>query len=149
MKRIITIILTFTLIFSSLAISSFAASSSGGKYVKVKKATYLKYKKAYNEQKQLKKQLKIAKSKLKALQRENDSLQNENEVLKDQLGNIGPNDDIDELKHRLEQQEDINDWLWMSINSLGLSYSNHIWTVPTEFPSSFMINGSKYTVRRE
>lgn len=126
MKRIITIILTFTLIFSSLAISTFAASSSGGKYIRVKKTTYQKYKKAYNEQKQLKKQLKTAKSQLNALRRENESLQNE-----------------------LEEKNGLNSWTWMSIKSLGLSYDNKEWTIPSEFPSTFMINGTTYTVRRQ
>lgn len=122
MKRIVTIILTFTLIFSSLAVSSFAASSSGGKYVRVKKATYQKYKKAYTNQKKLKLTIKQQKNTIKQLEASN---------------------------AELEQQSGINDWLWMSINSLGLSYENKTWTVPAEFPSTFMINGTKYTVRRE
>lgn len=171
MKRIITIILTFTLIFSSLAVSSFAASSSSGKgYVRVKRVTYLKYKKAYKDQKKLKIKIKnlqktiafkqmdyedamdqyeVAMEENEKLEEKIKNLENENAVLKEQLGNIGPNDDIDELKHRLEQQEDINDWLWMSISSLGISYTNKTWIVPTEFPSTFMINGTRYTVRRE
>lgn len=57
MKRIITIMLTLTLVFTSCAFSCFASSSSGS-YVKVKKATYMKYKKAYKENKKLKEAIK-------------------------------------------------------------------------------------------
>lgn len=122
MKKFITIMLVFALAFSTLTVSTFAASSSGGKYIRVKKVTYQKYKKAYTNQKKLKLTIKQQKNTIKQLEARNEEL---------------------------EQQEAINDWLWMSINSLGISYESKTWTVPTEFPSTFMINGSKYTVRRE
>lgn len=173
MKKFITIMLVFALAFSTLTVSTFAASSSSkSKYVKVKRATYLKYKKAYKEAPKLKKEIKELKArkpetltetivktvvedtseydkKITDLQAQVDSLSNENAVLKEQLNNVNSNDDIDELKHRLSQQEDINDWLWMSIKSLGISYSNKTWTVPTSFPTTFMINGTKYNVVQE
>ncbi len=134
MKRIITIILTFTLIFSSLAVSTFAASSTSGKgYVRVKRATYLKYKKAYKDQKKLKIKIRNLQKAIALKQMDYEDAMDQYEIAMEEN----------------EKLEGINNWLWMSINSLGLSYNNHIWTVPTEFPSSFMINGSKYTVRRE
>ena len=156
MKKFITIMLVFALAFSTLTISTFAASSSKTTYVKVKKTTYLRYKKAYEANKKLKVTIKQQKATIASLTSENedqkatiDSLTNENANLKEQLNNMSPNDDIDELKHRLSQQEDINDWLWMSFRSLGITYTNKTWTVPASYPEKFIINGTTYTVIKE
>lgn len=165
-KKSVTLMVLFCMVFGCFAIPSNAATKTS-KYVKVKRATYLKYKKAYQEAPKLKKEIKELKArkpetivktvvekeefdtseydkKIADLQAQVESLSNENTALKEQLNNIGPNDDIDELKHRLEQQEGINDWLWMSLSSLGISYSNKIWSIPETFPQTFIINGAKY-----
>jgi predicted RND superfamily exporter protein len=124
-KRFTAIIMVLCLVFSLFTVTT-SATSKVSKYVKVKTATYQKYKKAYNENKKLKTQIKELKS--------------ENKKLKEELKKI------DELKQNLEQQKGINNWLWMSLSSLGISYSNKTWSVPKTFPETFIINGAKYKV---
>lgn len=119
MKRIITIILTLTLVFSSCVISTFADSSTGTGYVKVKKSVYLKYKRAYNENVKLKKTIKQQKNTIK------------------------------QLRESADDKDSTNSWLWMNVKSLGLSYSDKTWTVPNEFPDKFIINGTTYKVIKE
>lgn len=118
MKRIITIMLTLTLVFSSCAFSCFASSSSTG-YIKVKKATYLKYKKAYNESKKLKTQIKQLKNTIETMQKEADN------------------------------KDSMNSWVWMNIKSIGLTYKDKTWTIPADIPEKFMINGTTYYVVKE
>lgn len=122
MKRITTVFIILVMIFSTFAVTSNAASTTGG-YVKVKNATYQKYKKAYKENVKLKKQIKQQKNTIKALQTK---LSNSNTDLED--------------------AESMNSWLWMNIKSMGITYNSKNWTIPASYPSSFIINGSTYTV---
>ena len=142
MKKFITIAITACIVFAIIisATATTHAASPAKKYIRIKQATYMKYKKAYNNQKKLNITIKQQKNTIKQLEAKNAELEA-------RLANLGPNEDIDEIKHRLEQQSDINDWLWMSIRSLGISYENKTWTVPSTFPSTFMINGSSYKVQ--
>lgn len=119
MKKFITIILTVALLFGTFTISTFAASSSGTGYVKVKKSVYLKYKRAYNENVKLKKTIKQQKNTIK------------------------------QLRESTDDKDSMNSWLWMNVKSLGLSYSDKTWTVPNEFPEKFIINGTTYKVVKE
>ena len=131
MKKIITIALAFTLLFSSFAVTTFAASSSG-EYVKVKKATYQKYKKAYKQNKELKKELK-------------DYIATVSELTMQLEATY---DELDAAKLDVEDKQSMNDWLWNCIYGMGLSYKDKTWTVPEEFPQQFRVKGSTYTVKR-
>ena len=118
MKRIITIMLALTLVFTSCAFSCFAASSSTG-YVKVKKATYMKYKKAYKENKKLKLTIQQQKATIESMQKTADD------------------------------KDSMNSWVWMNIKSMGLTYKDKTWTIPADIPEKFMINGTTYHVVKE
>ena len=131
MKKIITIILAFTFLFSSFAVTTFASSPSGG-YVKVKKATYQKYKKAYKQNKELKKELK-------------DYIATVSELTMQLEATY---DELDAAKLDVEDKQSMNDWLWNCIYGMGISYKNKTWTIPKEFPSQFRVKGSTYTVTR-
>lgn len=131
MKKIITIALAFTFLFSSFAVTTFASSSSG-EYVKVKKATYQKYKKAYKQNKELKKELK-------------DYIATVSELTMQLEATY---DELDAAKLDVEDKQSMNDWLWNCIYGMGLSYKDKTWTVPEEFPTQFRVKGSTYTVKR-
>lgn len=122
MKRITTIFIILVMIFSTFAVTSNAASTTGS-YVKVKKATYQKYKKAYKENPKLKKQIKQQKATVKSLRTS-----------------------LSDTQADLEDANSMNSWLWMNIKSMGITYNSKNWTIPASYPSSFIINGSTYTV---
>lgn len=119
MKKIITIIMVLCLMIGTFTVSTFAASSSGTKYIKVKASTYTKYKKAYNNQKKL-----------------TEKIQKKDAQIK-------------KLKENLESEKSKNNWVWMNIYSLGISYSDKKWSVPRTIPSKFIINGVTYTTQWE
>ena len=131
MKKIITITLAFTFLFSSFAVTTFASSSSG-EYVKVKKATYQKYKKAYKQNKELKKELK-------------DYITTVSELTMQLEATY---DKLDAAKLDVEDKQSMNDWLWNCIYGMGISYKDKTWTIPEEFPQQFRVKGSTYTVKR-
>ena len=76
-------------------------------------------------------------------------LEAENASLKEQLASYDSNDDIDEIKFRLQQQEDINTWYSDSLNAMGIYYSNNTWFFPTELPESITSNGRTIKVVKE
>lgn len=115
-------------VFSLSVTSTFAASNT--EYVKIKKSTYQKYKKAYQK---------------------NKKLQNTISELDKELGNmtIQYEDAMDlyELATEdAEQQTAINDWLWNSLSAMNIKYKNKTWTINGEIPNSFYIKGTEYTV---
>ena len=130
MKKLVTILLTFIMIFGTFAVTTNAYSGST-EYVKIKKATYEKYKKAYKSQGKLKKQIRKL----------------EKKVALKQIAYEDAMDQYDIAAEEYEKQKSLNSWLWMNVKSLGLSYSEKTWTVPASYPSSFMINGATYKVK--
>ena len=140
MKRIISITLVLCLVFSMFTVTSSAMSKKSGKYVKVKKATYQKYKKAYNNQKNLKVQIQKTGEENYGLKRQVNSLTN-TVAAKDQ--------EIARLQEELEDQKSLNRWVWNNIYSLGLSYKDKVWTIPAKYPAKYMIDGATYIVQFE
>lgn len=118
MKKFITILLTLTLILGACTASTFAASKGGAK-IRVKKATYMKYKKAYKENKQLK-------------------------ITIDQQKKT-----IESMQKTADDKDSINSWVWMNIKSMGIKYNNKTWTIPSTLPDKFIINGTTYYVVKE
>ena len=122
-KRIVAILLIMGVLFSVSSLSVNAASKKSAKYVKIKKTTYQKYKKAYKEnQKYL--------DEIFALQDDYEKIYQENANLKEEL---------DKTKSQ-------NSWIWNNVRSIGLSYSNKTWTIPSAIPESFIVDGVKYKV---
>lgn len=121
-KRFIVITMVLCLVFSLFTVTSNAASKNK-KYVKVKYTTYQTYKKAYLNQTKMNKQIKSLKQQVKTKQ-----------------------NTIDQQKKTLEDQKSMNKWLWNNIYSMGISYENKTWTIPAEFPQTFIIDGAKYKV---
>lgn len=126
MKRFITIMLVLTLAFSALTVSTFAASSSKGKTVKVKKATYQKYKKAYKENQDLKLIIAQQQATIDSMKASSDSLQK-----------------------TIADKDSLNMWVWSCIKSLGLKYKDKTWTIPASYSDKFIINGTTYYVVKE
>lgn len=124
-KRFIVITMVLCLVFSLFTVTS-SAMSKKPKYVKVKKATYQAYKKAYKNQKTLNNQIKKYKAQISVKQNTIEQLKKKNAELADQAS--------------------MNKWLWNNVRSLGLSYKNKTWTIPAEYPQSFIIDGVKYQV---
>ena len=113
MKKLASIVLILIMMFSTFAVT---VNASSDEYVKVKKATYQKYKKAYKNQEKLKTKISDQKEQIK------------------------------KLKKKLEDKDSMNSWLWMNVKSLGITYDSKTWTVPKTFPAQFMINGTFYKV---
>lgn len=140
MKRIISMIMVLCLVFSMFTVTSSAMSKKTSKYVKVKRATYQKYKKAYNNQKNLKIEIQ--------------NLEEENYNLKRQVNDLtntiaAKDEEIARLQEELEDQKSLNRWVWNNIYSLRLSYKDKVWTIPAEYPTKYMIDGATYTVQYE
>ncbi|MBP5596737.1 MAG: hypothetical protein J6Y02_15225 [Pseudobutyrivibrio sp.] len=171
MKKFVTILLTFTLLFSICTVSTFAASSSGK--ITVKKATYQKYKKAYQNQKKLKTKINKLERKV-AIKQSNyedamdqyEIAMEENEKLEKAYAELETKynalieentnstlryteDEYDSVKEALEDAEWQRDWLWNNINSMGITYSDKTWTIPAELPDKFIINRTTYKVIKE
>lgn len=132
MKKFITILLTLTLILGACTASTFAASKGGAK-IRVKKATYMKYKKAYKENKELKIKVKQLEKSLALKQMDYEDAMDQYEIAMEE-------------SDKLSSQ---NNWAWMCIKSMGLSYNNKTWTVPSTLPDKFIINGTTYYVVKE
>ena len=140
MKRIISMIMVLCLVFSMFTVTSSAMSKKTSKYIKVKRATYQKYKKAYNNQKNLKIEIQ--------------NLGEENYGLKRQVNDLtntvaAKDEEIARLQEELEDQKSLNRWVWNNIYSLGLSYKGKVWTIPVEYPTKYIIDGATYTVQFE
>lgn len=126
-RRFIATIMVFCLVFSLFTVTSNAASKKKkAKYVKIKKATYQTYKKAYNENKSLKNQLASKNSTLNAIKKQ-----------------------LDEKNAALESANSMNKWVWSNINSMGIDYEKKTWTIPKGMPEKFVIDGVTYKVIRE
>lgn len=132
MKKFITILLTLTLILGACTASTFAASSGGAK-IRVKKATYMKYKKAYKENKELKIKVKQLEKSLALKQMDYEDAMDQYEIAMEE-------------SDKLSSQ---NSWAWTCIKSMGLKYNNKTWTVPSTLPDKFIINGTTYYVVKE
>ena len=128
MKKFITIVIAFALILGACTTATFASSSSG--YVKVKKATYQKYQKAYKQNKELKKELK-------------DYIATVSELTMQLEATY---DELDATQLDLKDKESMNDWLWNSIYGMGITYKDKTWTIPSDFPTQFRVRGTLYTV---
>lgn len=133
MKKIITMIVIIAVAFTFTMIPVSAAS----KYVKVKKTTYNKIKK---QNKKYKKEIGDYKATVSdavgTINRLNKNLEEKEK-------------ELEKVKEELESQKSMNKWMWNSIYSMGMSYKGKVWTVPAEFPESFIMDGVKYTVKTE
>lgn len=136
MKKIITTIIILAVILGGFTVMPKAAS----KYIKVKAATYEKYKKAYKTNAKLKKTIANQKSALDAKEKEIKRLKKELDLAKDE------NADIYELKSQLESAKSMNQWVWSCIKSIGITYKDKTWSVPTELPTKFIVDGVTYKV---
>lgn len=126
-RRFIATIMIFCLVFGLFTVTSNAASKKKkAKYVKVKKATYQTYEKAYNENKSLKNQLASKNNTINAIKKQ-----------------------LDEKNAELESANSMNRWVWSNINSMGIDYEKKTWTIPKEMPEKFVIDGVTYKVIRE
>lgn len=125
----ITIVLALitALAMNMLTVTSAAAAKE--KTIKVNKSTYEKLKKENKELKKVKKENKRLKKEIKRATK-----------------TIGS---LDATCSELEDQKSINQWMWSNIYSMGISYKNKTWTIPKEMPSTFYVNGTKYTVNQE
>lgn len=126
-RRFIATIMVFCLVFSLFTVTSNAASKKKkAKYIKVNKATYQTYKKAYNENKSLKNQINSKDSTINALKKQ-----------------------LSDKDAELESANSMNRWVWSNINSMGIDYEKKTWTIPKEIPEKFVIDGVTYKVIRE
>lgn len=126
-RRFVAIIMVLCLVFSLFTVTANAASKKKKvKYVKVKKATYQTYKKAYNENKILKEQI-------EALQ---------NRVAIKQTA-------YEDALEDAESANSMNRWVWGNLKSIGITYNGKNWTIPKEVPEKFIIDGVTYTVTKE
>lgn len=126
-RRFIALTMVLCLVFSLFTVTANAASKKKKvKYVKVKKATYQTYKKAYNENKVLKEQI--------------ESLQNR--VAMKQTA-------YEDALEDAESANSMNRWVWSNLKSIGITYNGKNWTIPKEVPEKFIIDGVTYTVTKE
>lgn len=133
-RRFIAMIMVLCFVFSLFTVTANAASKKKKvKYVKVKKATYQTYKKAYNENKKLKKKIASLEKRVAIKQ-------------------IAYEDAMDQYELALEDAESansINRWVWSNLKSIGITYSGKNWNIPKEVPEKFIIDGVTYTVTKE
>lgn len=137
MKKFITLTITFCMIFSCFTVSSNAMTKIQKKYTKVKTTTYQKYKKAYKNQKSLK-------NKITKLEKQ---LANKQAAYEDAMDQYElALEDAETTHDKLDSANSSNKWLWTNLKSMGIQYKNKVWTVPSELPTTFMIDGVKYKV---
>ena len=131
MKRIISMFMVFVFVISVFTVSSSAMSiKAPQKYTKVKTTTLKKYKKAYKENVKLKKQI-------QSLQSTSDAKDKVVISLKSQLA---------AKQEKLDSANSMNSWIWNNVKSMGISYKSKVWTIPSEFPEKFIIDGATYRV---
>lgn len=136
-KKFIVITMVLCLVFSLFTVTSSAATKKASKYTKVKTTTYQKYKKAYNNQKTLKKKINSLNLKLANKQADYEDAIDQYEIALEEN---------EKLTKELNETKSMNKWLWNNIYSMGISYENKMWTIPAEFPQTFIIDGAKYKV---
>lgn len=146
MRKMIATIMVFIFVIGMFTIPTSAMSKSGGKYVKVKKATYQKYKKAYKTNKKYL-------NEIYALQDDIETREKQIEALKKQIADLQSKPDVSaelaQTKEELENQKSLNRWVWNNIYSMGISYDKKVWTIPAEFPEKYIIDGATYRVEFE
>lgn len=131
-KKMTAIIMVFCLVFSLFTVPT-SAIAKKAKYVKVKAATYKTYKKTYNENKRLKNQIRA----------KNNAISVHQNAVKQR------DQRISELQEQLDSANSMNRWVWSNINSMGIDYNNKTWTIPSEMPEKFVIDGVTYKVVQE
>ena len=135
MKKFISIILILCLVLGCLTVPCSALSKKSKKkkkYVRVKSATYQMYKNAYNENADLRATIANQQAEINNLKASNNT-----EALSAELA---------QAKADLESANSMNSWIWMNLKSLGITYKSKTWTIPSEYPASFMVDGVKYVV---
>lgn len=126
MKKTIATILVFVFVICvCFSTTNTDAASKISKYTKIKTTTLVKYKKAYRENKTLKAEIK--------------KLKENNAKLKSELKT--KNED-------LSSANSINSWVWMNLKSMGITYNKKVWTIPSEFPEKYIIDGATYIIER-
>lgn len=132
-RKFVSLALIFCFVLACFTLPCSAATKKKKKkYVKVKSATYQTYKKAYKENAQLR-------AKIRDQEKTINNLKNNNNV--SQIAK-----ELEKTKEELENQKSMNKWVWSNIKSMGISYNSKTWTIPEEYPTSFMVDGVKYVV---
>lgn len=142
MKKFISITLILCLVLGCLTVPCSALSKKNKKkkkYVKVKSATYQMYKRAYNENADLKATIANQQAEINNLRASNNT-----EALSAELTQAKA--DLAQAKADLESANSMNSWVWMNLKSLGITYNSKTWTIPSAYPESFMVDGVKYVV---
>lgn len=141
MKKFITLTITLCLIISAFTVTTNAADNKKkAKYIKVKKATFQTYKKAYSENKKLKKKITQLEKALANKQIDYEDAMDQYELALE---------NCKKLETELASQKSSNQWIWNSVRSMGIYYKNKNWTIPAELPEKFIIDGVTYTVTKE
>lgn len=140
-RKFIALTMVLCLVFSLFTVTANAASKKKKvKYIKVNKATYQIYKKAYTQNKSLNNQIKAKNNTINAMKKQLTSKNDQINELKRQLANANA---------ELDSVNSMNRWVWSNIKSIGITYSGKNWTIPKEVPEKFIIDGVTYTVTKE
>lgn len=140
-RRFIAMIMVLCFVFSLFTVTANAASNKKKtKYIKVKKATYQSYKKAYNENKKLKKKIKSLETRVATKQMAYEDAMDQYELALE---------NAEQLQTELDSANSSNRWVWSNLKSIGITYSGKNWKIPKEMPEKFIIDGVTYTVTKE